>query len=332
MHKNVLTVSDFISSEYSDDVSDILQKIIDYNPNKTIYFPDGKYYITKPIVTPADPTKTVSLKLDAYAQIIAAKNWNGDGALIKLGGKYPANDIRTNGSNSFFEGGIVDGNGIADGISIDGGRETVIRNVSIKHTRIGIHIKKGANNGSSDSDISGVNIVGNGKTDSIGVLAEGWDNTFTSMRISDIFVGVWLKSAGNILRNVHPLYTLDYTDYERSCGFIVEGNRPDNWFDFCYSDQFSTGFLVNARITMHNCFCFWYSPRGKQHIAVRSDEKFNSIVSNLTIGFCENKAKNYVLKTGNDDGGGIIQNLIVSDMNAINDDTYKKYLSGVVIS
>ena len=112
-------------------------------------------------------------------------------------------------------------------------------------------------------------------------MLEGWDNTLTNIRIADVFIGVWLKSAGNILRNVHPLYTLDYTDYERSCGFIVEGNRPDNWFDFCYSDQFSTGFLVNARITMHNCFCFWYSPLGKQH------------------------------------------NLIVSDMNAINDDTYK---------
>ena len=144
MNNNFLTVTDFIKSDCKDDVSDILQKIIDENPNKTIFFPDGKYYISKSIVTPAEPSKTVSLKLGAYAQIIAAENWNGSGALIKLGGKFPANDIRTNGSNSFFEGGILDGNDIADGISIDGGRETVIRNVSIKHTRIGVHIKNGA--------------------------------------------------------------------------------------------------------------------------------------------------------------------------------------------
>lgn len=332
MHKNVLTVSDFINSECLDDVSDILQKIIDDNPNKTIYFPDGKYYIAKPIITPADPTKTVSLKLDAYAQIIAAKNWNGDGALIKLGGKYPANDIRTNGSNSFFEGGIVDGNGIADGISIDGGRETVIRNVSIKHTRIGIHIKKGANNGSSDSDISGVNIVGNEKNDSIGVLLEGWDNTLTNIRIADVFIGVWVRSAGNMLRNIHPLYTLDFTNYEHSCGFIVDEGRPDNWFDFCYSDQFSIGFLVNARVVMNNCFCFWYSPREKHHIAIKSNKDFNAIVSNFAIGFCGDEAKNYVLETENDDGGGVIQNLIVSDINLMDDKAFEKYLAGKVVS
>ena len=37
------------------DVSDAIQKIIDKNPNRTIYFPDGVYMISKPICTPADP-------------------------------------------------------------------------------------------------------------------------------------------------------------------------------------------------------------------------------------------------------------------------------------
>ena len=50
------------------------------------------------------------------------------------------------------------------------------------------HIKKGANNLSSDADITGVNIVGNGTTDSIGVLIEGFDNTLTNMRIANVFI------------------------------------------------------------------------------------------------------------------------------------------------
>lgn len=303
-----LTVTDYLAPSKSD-VSNELQKIIDDNPNRTIFFPDGDYYISKPLITPADPKFSVSLKLSGYARIAATENWNGEGALIKLGGKLPANDIRTCGSNYFFEGGILDGAGKTDGISIDGGRETSIRNVSVKHTKIGIHIKHGANNGSSDADIFGVNIVGNREIDSVGILAEGWDNTFTNIRIADVNTGVWLKSSGNILRNVHPLYTLDFKNFENSRGFINDKERPNNWFDFCYSDNFSVGFLLNARVTLQNCFCFWYSPRGKEHTAIKTEGKFDSTITNLTVGFCGKKTENAVLSVAEPGGNGTLQNL-----------------------
>ena len=73
MSEMYINVIDFIDLSSNNDVSDAIQNIIDSNPNKTIFFPDGKYYISKPLITPAEPAKTVSLKLDAYAQIIAAK-------------------------------------------------------------------------------------------------------------------------------------------------------------------------------------------------------------------------------------------------------------------
>ena len=326
-----VVVTDFINSDGERDVSEEVQKVIDDNPNRTIFFPDGEYYLSKPIFTPADPKKSVSLKLSNYAKIIAAENWNGDGALVRLGGKDFANDIRTDGSNYFLEGGIIDGAGVADGISIDGGRETAVRNVSIKHTRIGIHVKKGANGGSADADIFGVNIVGNRKQDSIGLLAEGWDNTFTNMRISDVFVGVWIKSSGNMLRNIHPLYTLDYEDYENSCGFINDELKPNNWFDFCYSDQFAIGFLIKDHIVMQNCFCFWYSPREKQHIGIKAVGKFRSIVSNFTVGFCGNDAENAILKEDEKGGNGIIQN-VIANRDMIDDFSYENYLKGTFIS
>ncbi len=40
----------------------------------------------------------------------------------------------------------------------------------MKNVRIGLHIKPGVNSGSSDADISDINIVGNGKADSVGML------------------------------------------------------------------------------------------------------------------------------------------------------------------
>lgn len=326
--KSYVVVTDFIDLNLCNDVSEGLQKIIDENPNRTIYFPDGKYYISKPLITPADPKLSVSLKLSAYAQIIATANWNGDGALVRLGGKNFANDIRTCGSNYFFDGGILDGSGVADGISIDGGRETVIRNVSIKHTRIGLCIKNGANSGSSDADIFGVNIVGNGKKDSIGILIEGCDNTLANMRIADVYTGVRIKSAGNMLRNIHPLYTLDFNEFENSCGFLCENH--DNWFDFCYSDQFAIGFSLNNSAVLQNCFCYWYSPREKQHIGIKAT-RFDCIVNNFTIGFNGAEARNAVVQVAEKGGKGILQNLIINDKALLKDNTHEEYLHGVVI-
>ena len=60
------------------DVSDAIQKIIDENPNRTIYFPDGTYLISKPICTPADPKKSVALELSNYAVIKATEDWNNE--------------------------------------------------------------------------------------------------------------------------------------------------------------------------------------------------------------------------------------------------------------
>ena len=51
--KGYVVVTDYVKANGKRDVSDILQKIIDDNPNRTIYFPDGLYLISKPICTPA---------------------------------------------------------------------------------------------------------------------------------------------------------------------------------------------------------------------------------------------------------------------------------------
>ena len=156
-----VVVTDFIQEEAGKDVSDDIQRVIDTHPNRTIYFPDGIYIIGKPILTPANPQKSVALELSNFAIIQAAEDWVSEEAMIRLGGKDPANNISMPGSNYYLKGGVIDGRGIAKGISIDSGRETAIRQTSIKNTTIGIHIKHGANSGSSDSDISDTNITGN---------------------------------------------------------------------------------------------------------------------------------------------------------------------------
>lgn len=323
----VLFVSDYVVTDGSVDVADDIQKIIDDNPNRTIYFPDGTYLLSHPIVTPADPKLSVHLELSNYAILKAAEGWKEGEAIVRLGGSHPANNIMITGSNYGLNGGIIDGNNIADGISIDGGRETRIKEVSIKHTRIGIHIKYGANSGSSDSDIVDVNIVGNNSPNSIGVLIEGYDNTFTSMRIYSVNKGVWCKTGGNSFRNIHPLYRFgDNQDYDSGCGFVIEAEN--NFLNYCYSDQFATGFKLvgNGCFNLTDCFCYWYTDRGQSQTAIQAEGEFNSMVSSMRIGFhkgCENVT---VLKVKQDGGKGKLIHMILPEREFSTSDVSHHYL------
>ncbi len=321
-----LVVTDTVPADSGEDVSTELQKLIDDNPNRTIYFPDGEYLLSKPLKTPADPEKSVSLRLADFAVIKATGNWQYGEALIQLGGKDPYNTTRVNGSNYSLEGGVIDGSNVANGISINSGRETAVRNCSIKNTVVGLHILHGANSGSSDSDIFGVNIIGTGKTDSVGILLEGFDNTITNSRIGNVFIGVHIKSGGNILRNIHPLYTSDYTDFGNSCGFLIDCG--DNWLDYCYSDQFANGFRItdNHKITLHDCFCYWYSPNGGIHTAIKADQKFEADVTNFKAGFQSETEENRLLSVGKLGGTGSITNLSAA-AHKIKDHSYKAYVT-----
>ena len=280
-----ICVTDYITNAKSGDVSADVQRAIDENPNRTIYFPDGEYIISNPIITPADPEKSVSLRLSDFAVIRAADSWCSDEAMIRLGGKNPANDIFSCFTNYGIDGGVIDCAGKARAVSIDSGRETYIRNTSIKNAVVGIHIKYGANYGSSDSDVSSVNITGTGELNSVGVIIEGYDNTLTNMRIGNVFVGVDLIGAGNILRNVHPLYYItspSYGHYEDSVGFRNTNGRL-NWFDYCYSDQFATAFHTSHGGQYNNCYAYWYSEEQSRHVAMASDGEFDGRVFGMSV-------------------------------------------------
>lgn len=330
-----LIVTDYVEANTGADVSDAIQELIVNNPHRTIYFPDGEYVLAKPICTPADPNKSVSLMLSNYAILKAADNWDSDEAMVRLGGIDPFNSIYILGSNYFFEGGIIDGGKKAKGISIDSGRETRISKVSIKNTTIGLHVKRGANNGSSDADIDNVNIVGTRQQGCIGVLVEGLDNTFTNMRIAAVQEGVRLYGGGNFLRNVHPLGGAKQDDpdyYPNSYGFREMGGG--NFYDMCYSDNFAIGFEIapNAKSLYNDCFNYWYSPLGDCQIGFRAKGKFNSIIKNAKVAF-NGKSEpqfNAYIKVEEPGGTGIISFPVTSD-ERMEDKTYREYLQGTVI-
>lgn len=282
----IVNVADFVQPGTGEDVYAAVQNVIDTNPNRTIWFPDGEYILSQSLCTPADPTKSVELRLANYAVLKASDDFGGT-AVVRLGGKDAYNTTMINGSNYSLIGGIIDGNNIADGISIDSGRETKVQNTSIKHTVVGLHIKYGANSGSSDCDISDINIIGNGTKNAVGILLEGYDNTITNVRIGYVYIGVYIKSAGNAMTNIHPLYQIGWGDnYKGSCGFVDEGNN--NLYTYCYSDQFETCFKIigNGRNVYDDCFGMWWSHEGGTGVGFCSEgSKFNSIVNDCRIDF-----------------------------------------------
>lgn len=312
--KGYLIATDYMPADGTTDVSYILQDLILENPNSTIYFPDGVYLIGQPVLTPSPPDQSVDLQLSNYACIKASDDWKSSEAMIRLGAIGNANDISTPGSNYGINGGIIDGSGKAKAISIDGGRETYIRNVNIKNTPLGIHIKFGANYGSSDADISSVNIYGNGSVDSIGVLIEGFDNTLTNMRIGNVFTGVDINSEGNVLRNIHPLFIISgdtYMYYNRSIGFRIR--MPMNWFDYCYSDQFAVGFDTVGGGIYKNCFCYWYSDKESLHLAFRSHAPFYGSIDTMVIGGLHHpNYPNEFMDLNNISENGVVENIFMN--------------------
>lgn len=329
-----VVVTDYVAADGKTDVSDAIQRLIDANPNRTLWFPDGTYLLSKPICTPAHPRKSVDLRLSNFAVLKAAPGWTGNEAMVRLGGIHPANDIRTVGSCYSLTGGVIDGSGVAKGVSIDSGRETKVRDVSMKFVSVGLHIKRGANNGSSDCDISDVNIVGNKKPGSIGVLIESSDNTLANIRIADVQTGVRLKGSGNLMTNLHPLYTNPKDQYAQSVGFHDCG--ANNSYNRCYSDHFSTGWLFDARSRiayMDGCFCYWYAsvPGGRQ-TAIRCEKRYNALSSKMWIGFKgkENQT-NSVILVGERGGAGVLEDPhIQEDLITEKEREFLHYLRGAV--
>ena len=299
-HKDYVLVTEYTDG-VSGDISDEIQKAIDENPNKTIYFPDGKYNIAKPIKTSADPAKAVSLKLSAYAVINAmdSDKWTKDSALFELGAQDDVKDMST---TTYIEGGVLNSDGRCNCLIIAGGN-VLVNNISFKKGLTGIIIRAGAR-----ADVDSCVIAGADGAKSLGVLMEGEESTLTNMRICSIITGVKLTGSNNVLRNIHPLGGTQ--DMIESTGFW-DSSENGNFYDICYSDQFANSFRLDngAPSVFSGCFGYWYNGNNGNHYGFLSEGPFNAIAINtrisLSSGHKENCDLSYLVveKTG---GSGLV--------------------------
>ena len=307
-------------SEYveSGDYSAAMKKAMEENPGSTIYFPDGSYVFSEPIVIPANSEKSVSIRMSNLAIIRPNIDWEDRTApLIRVGVSEDENEdfsdvsvddeyMATKGTVS-ITGGCVYGMSKSSGISIEGGAGTYLHNVSIKSTLYGIQIKQGPNAlGATYANIDNVNITGDGTGEAIGVLVDGTYNTLSNMRIASIMYGVKCNETGsrNTFRNIHPLCS---STAQTTAGFwdLSDGNL----YDVCYSDQFATGFLMesNTKSVYNGCFCFWYSKDNKYHVGFASNGQFNSIIESAKVTYShEAPPVDAFLLVGEEGGQGVV--------------------------
>ena len=328
-----VVVTEFLEAGTGEDLSAKIQSIIDKNPHKVIYFPDGEYVIGSPIYTPGSGLLAVALKLSDGAVIKASDDWKrSDEAMIRMGGIQPEASTNVVGSNYYIEGGTIDGNGIADGISIDGGRETAIKNINVINTEVGVHIKVGVNSGSSDVRVENVTIVGNMSPSSKGILVDTLDNKIWNVRISNVQVGVELHKGGTFLRDVHVTYTGDESvasAHSTSYGFYDLYDR--NWYDSCSSTDFAIAYnITDSRTIMTSCVARWTEAQSdcSKQVAISTSRALPGIIRSLAAYYTAPSDRcEYIITTAG--GGGVIQDPIF-DTNAVNSTLYRRYLKGEI--
>ena len=339
-------VTDYVKPDTGEDVTEAIQKLVDENPNRTLYFPDGTYLLSKPIETSADPAKTVSFKLANFAHFKAMEGWSKGQPLFKLGAKDMADGIRNEGNHYSLEGGVLEGSNLADGIWVMNAGDVSLRYISIKDAVIGIRaVGDEAHNGPT-VDVHTTNIVGSGTLDSIGVLLETNGSTLTNMRIASNQIAIKLTGSDNFLRNLHPLYIyeagLDWENhYNESVAFYDIGTR--NFYDNCYNDQFAIGFYIGKdTASIYDCsFNFWYrgtnqsEPVGN-HNAFVCEGQFNSVIRFASADFTHaNPTEKYsgsancnFLLVGEEGGTGKIDNVYFNKNNISEKDVSADYMDG----
>ncbi len=278
-----------------------LQKLIDENPNRTIYFPDGVYNISKSLNIPTSPDKRVSLRFSQYAVLAVqdANAWEKGTALIHYGKGETVEESFDYDTKATVSGGTIHGKKVATGIFVEGAGNLLINHIALKEVTTAIHIK------ADHVNVDSFTGIGSATEDSIGVLVDGSHNTISNMRIYRVFCGVKLLQGENVLRNLHPLYALGNEGNAReSVGFwdLSEGN----FYDYCYSDQFATAFrLCDGNMSLlDGCFAFWYSKDSGNQWGIHAQGKFNSAVYNTCISMEHTETNNAYLVVDADGGTG----------------------------
>ncbi len=316
-----VVVSDLIENAENKDITAELQALVDKHPGRTIYFSDGVYNISAPILINSDAESAVSFRLSNYAVIKALPIWSSDGAMITVGSKSDATKAADSGISVM--GGVIDGSGIAKiGLSFENCKNPFVSNVTFKNLNTSLWAKASAGNVNFES----VTVNGDGSADSIGILVESSGGVISTSNIANVAIGVKSSGAYNDFRNV-----LAYANTTAATKCAFWENGTNNVFEMCTSQNFSCGFLMKdgAASIFEACNSYWKSANVTEQTAFLAEGTFNSVVSGCTVKFFDASSNNAYIKFTTK-GSGVVK-VPFFDEELCDDQSYKAVLSDDVI-
>ncbi len=312
------------------DATAAIQKLIDENPGRTLYFPEGTYTISKSLKTPSDPAKAVSFRFSNYAKLVASSSWSGNTAMICIGAGAKATDVQ-NSTDTYINGGIIDGGGKAAAISIDNGRDIRLHDVSITNATVGVTISTG-DMGAVNVDMDNIDITGASADTSKGIVINGGNNSITNVRIYNVHKGVELSesSFGNTLTDVHVMYPGTNAD---SYGFYdnADGKHTPNTFNMCTAQNFGTGFRMGTKaVSIFEECNVYFTKAQSQQVGFGADQKFNGVINGCKVVIFS-KTTSAFLRVGSGGGAGKITFPIIDGVGKLSITTHNDYNVGTKI-
>ncbi len=315
------SVKDYVKE--GEDCTALIQNLIYENSGKTLYFADGTYTISKPLILSADPITKVSIELSDFAVIKAADSWSSEDAMICIGTNDK--DVDEAGAGAQLEGGVIDGSGKAKGISVVGARDSFISSISIKNATVGLVL-----GGEHDTrtTVENINIICDANDSFVGMEILSNSNAFENVLIDGPHTGVKLTGKNNILKNIRATYNGSATSsigFE-DCGFA-------NNYDICFSENYSTGFYMGADVkasVYSGCYSFWNNGISVQ-TAYRTEAGLNALIRSCRADFENADAETAYLLVGEEGGGGRIVCPLVKNVANIDKADHEAYLAGTTV-
>lgn len=269
----------------------VLQDLIDNNPYKTLYFPEGEYLISEPLSIYTENNKTVSLKLDTNAVIKGSASID---YLLEVGANEAVYNRYAKGGVAVIDGGVWDAENctIAAFHNVANKKETQYMNFTVINAKKGFVFDLGTNtSNSSDCYLSNLKIFGKGSEidNTVGLDIHTYDNKIYDVMLSKFQIGI-LDGSGNYFGNVHVLMSntgeLTAAQFNKTVCYIHNGGG-DSRLNGVYNDTCAVGFSqeANNSTTLDNCFQYWY--KSDPNLDIVLFRTSSSATGSFTVSDCQ---------------------------------------------
>ena len=254
-------VADFPRLSGETDDAPRIQRAIDAAAGGELYVPKGVYEIASPLVIRGYTSIQfhTSAVLRAVKEMYYVLDFNGD------------NQVRSENNvdvkhmlNMYLKGGVIDGNGLANCLSIQHIRHFTLSDMTIANgKKIGLYTDNGC-------ELIGSNLYVHcdmpGMRGNIGMCLKMGDSHWHDCVVVDYTIGVQVYGGSNRLDRIHvwggPVRSAEDPNVSEYLVDSVNFHVPyiagyhDVVFRDCYADTGATGFLIEDNTRMFGCTYF----------------------------------------------------------------------------